>query len=121
MSTLSALMNWDSKSKTFKSVVMVLQFAIFVLAVFLAVKDLNLLSHMSTKIWVFLLAALMPELYVVLHGISSSSMGVGFFSGSPIESKLSGGDIKKMMSAASKLVPDVTSPTPDMGDSSSLF
>jgi len=121
MSTLSCLMNWDSKNQTFKNFVMAMQFAVFALAIFLAVKDLNLLSHMSTKVWVFLLAALMPELYVILHGISSSSMGVGFFSGSPVESKLSGSDIKKMMSAASKLVPDVTSPTPAMGESSSLF
>ena len=55
------------------------------LSLFLAVRDVSLLSNTSSKAWVFLLALFMPELYVILHGVSSSSAGLGFFDASPVE------------------------------------
>ena len=55
------------------------------LSLYLASRDMSLLSNGATKVWVFLLALLMPELYVVLHGVSSSSAGLGFFEGAPVE------------------------------------
>ena len=60
--------------------------AVLGLSLFLAVRDMSLLSNTTTKVWVFLMALFMPELYVVLHGISSSSAGLGFFEGAPVES-----------------------------------
>jgi len=106
------------------------------LAVFLAVKDMGLLQHTSTKIWVLLLAVTFPELYIILHGISTSSMGVSFFTGSPVESKVGGDWFKpKAKSWASKAkamgesssslgeaVPAAPQQTPGLSDtSSSLF
>lgn len=89
MSLLTQLcLEEPTKPSVFRTVVRVIYALVFLLAVFLAIKDMNLLTSFSTKIWVLLLAVLMPELYIILHGISSSSMGVSFFTGSPIESRM---------------------------------
>lgn len=99
----------------------VLQLVIIGLAIFLAVKDIGMVPHTSTKIWVIALAVLMPELFVILHGISTSSLGVNFFSGSPIEAHVSSfkhGAASKAAKAAASLDLDSSDPT---DSSSSLF
>ena len=70
--------------KTVASVIGLVYIVLFVLAIYLAIRDMQFLQHTSTKVWVLLLALLVPELYVVLHGISSSAQGVSFFAGSPM-------------------------------------
>jgi hypothetical protein len=91
MSLLSIwLASTESKDKAARRAVQIIFWVLLALAVFLAVKDMGLLQHTSTKIWVLLLAISFPELYIVLHGISTSSMGVNFFTGSPVESKMGG-------------------------------
>ena len=89
MSILSVwLASQEEKNKGTRMMITVLWFLFLALAIYLAIKDMNLLTHTSTKIWIFGLAVIFPELFVVLHGVSTSSMGVGFFSGSPVESKM---------------------------------
>ena len=98
MSLLALLLcsTWDRYDKcdgskpvvrgvTFGTLAVLAVLALLGLSVYLAVQDMAMLDRTSTKVWVFLLAALLPELYVVLHGISSSSTGRGFFEASPIE------------------------------------
>ena len=90
MSILSVwLASQQEKNKGMRMMITVLWFLVLALAIYLAIKDMNLLTHTSTKIWVFLLAIVFPELFLILSGISTSSMGVGFFSGSPVESRMS--------------------------------
>jgi hypothetical protein len=62
----------------------VLMIAALLLAIYLAIRDLNFLPSTSTKIAVLALAAIYPDLYILLHWISTSSAGVGFLSGSPV-------------------------------------
>lgn len=89
MSLLSIwLASQEEKNKGTRMIIIVIFGVLLALAVFLAMKDMGLLAHTSTKVFVLLLAVTFPELYVILHGISTSSMGVGFFSGSPVESKM---------------------------------
>jgi hypothetical protein len=59
--------------------VMVGYLAVFAIAIFLAIRDMDSLHDTTTKVWAFLLAIFLPELYVILHGLSNASMGVGFF------------------------------------------
>lgn len=96
--TMSLLCMWlasqEEKNKSTRMIIQVIFYVLLALAVFLAVKDMGLLSHTSTKIFVLLLAIIFPELYIILHGISTSSMGVNFFTGSPIESKMGSGFFK---------------------------
>lgn len=54
------------------------------LAIYLAIHDLGFLQSTSTKVAVLALAAIYPDLYILLHWISTSSAGVGFLSGSPV-------------------------------------
>lgn len=90
MSILSVwLASQEEKNKGMRMMITVLWFLVLALAIYLAIKDMNLLTHTSTKIWVFALAIAFPELFIVLTGISTTSMGVGFFSGSPVESRMS--------------------------------
>jgi hypothetical protein len=90
MSILSVwLASQEEKNKGMRMMITVLWFLVLALAIYLAIKDMNLLTHTSTKIWVFALAIAFPELFIVLTGISTSSMGVSFFSGSPVESSMS--------------------------------
>lgn len=55
------------------------------LAVFLAVRDMGSLHSTGPKVWLFCLAIFAPELYVILHGLSSSSMGMPFFSDAMVD------------------------------------
>lgn len=140
MSLLSIwLASTESKDKGVRRTVQIVFWALLVLAVFLAVKDMGLLQHTTTKIWVLLLAISFPELYIILHGISTSSMGVNFFTGSPVESKI-GGDwfkpkgkswghkgmaaesssLSEMNYGAAAKAPEMPSPGP-MDTTSSLF
>ena len=74
----------SNTSKTFNAIMTFFMFALLVLALYLAIRDMSLQMHTSTKVWVFLLAALEPTLYCVLHGISTSLSGNSFFQSSPI-------------------------------------
>jgi hypothetical protein len=65
-----------------------IMFLLLAVAVYLAVKDMKYLPKTSTKIWVLLLSILAPEVYVILHGISSSSQGISFFEGNQSASLL---------------------------------
>ena len=137
MSLLSIwLASTETKDKAVRRTVQVIFWVLLALAVFLAVKDMGLLQHTSTKIWVLLLAITFPELYIILHGISTSSMGVNFLTGSPVESKI-GGDwfkpkgkswghkgmesssLSEMNYGAAPKAPEMS--TPGSTESSSLF
>jgi len=122
----------DEKNKGARITLMVVYGVLLALALFLAIKDIGLVSHTGTKIGIVLLALAMPELFCILHLISTSSMGVGFFSGSPIESKMSEyfAPTKMMQAAAGKrMAADMSTPsmmagmsTPSSGsDASSIF
>ena len=84
--------------KTVASIIGLVYIMLFVLAIYLAIRDMQFLQRTSTKIWVLLLAILVPELYVVLHGISSSAQGVSFFAGSPMPGGGGGGSVMPTMS-----------------------
>ena len=84
------LASQEEKKKSTRMTIQIIFAVLLALAVFLSVKDMGLLTHTTTKIWVLLLAVSFPELYIILHGISTSSMGVSFFTGSPVESKMGG-------------------------------
>lgn len=71
-------------AKVFATTVTAIYFVLFILAIYLAVRDMQFLPKTSTKIWVLVLAIFFPDLYVLLHGVSSSAQGISFFSGSPM-------------------------------------
>jgi hypothetical protein len=77
-------------AKTTITISIVIIFVLYVVAIYLAIRDMKYLPKTSTKVWVLLLSIFCPELYVILHGISSSSQGVSFFAGSPMPG-MSGG------------------------------
>lgn len=79
------LSSTEEKNKMLKKTIQILYYVLTALAIFLAIKDMSFLERTSTKVWVFLLSIFFPELFVILHGLSTSSMGVNFFTGSPIE------------------------------------
>ena len=56
-----------------------------VIAIVLVVRDIRGIPVTATKFWVVALAVLLPELYVLLHGIQTSAIGASFFQSSPIE------------------------------------
>lgn len=74
----------SNSAKVFNTLSTFFQLAIFVLAIYLAIRDMSLQASGSTKVWVFLLAVFEPTLYVLLHGISTSLNGTSFFQSSPI-------------------------------------
>jgi len=119
--TMSLLSIWlasqEEKNKGTRMIIQVIFGVLIALAVFLAVKDMGLLSHTSTKVWVLILAVTMPEIYIILHGVSTSSMGVNFFTGSPVESKM-GSDFFKPMSKSYNR--GASAAAMDMDSSSSL-
>ena len=77
-------------AKMAANILAVVYFVLFVLAIYLAIRDMQFLPHTSTKIWVFILAFFCPDLFVILHGLSSSAQGVGFFAGSPMPGGMGG-------------------------------
>ena len=112
----------DEKNKGARITIMVVYGVVLALALFLAIKDIGLVTHTATKVWIVLLAAAMPELFIILHGISTSSMGVGFFSGSPIESKMSEyfTPTKMMQASGKRMTADMSTPSSG-SDASSIF
>ena len=75
----------NNTAKAVNGVMSVLFLILLALAVFLAIRDMGALQGTAPKIWLFLFAVFVPEVYVVIHGLSSSSMGVGFFSESLVD------------------------------------
>jgi hypothetical protein len=126
------LASTEEKNKMVKKSIQILYYILTAVAIFLAIKDMSFLERTSTKVWVFLLSIFFPELFVILHGISTSSMGVNFFTGSPIEAhshKFFMPKFHKTEKMSDAMMPDSTSspllfkdghaPPPD--SSSSLF
>ena len=121
----------DEKNKGARITLMVVYGVLLALALFLAIKDIGLVTRTGTKVGIVLLALAFPELFCILHLISTSSMGVGFFSGSPIESKMSEyfTPAKMMQAAGKRMKADMSAPgmmaemsTPSSGsDASSIF
>ena len=86
----------DKASEALHSIFTVLSFVVFVLSLYLGVRDMSHVRSGWTKFWVMALAIFMPELYVILHGIQSSAMGVPFFKGTPVDSIRSMSDISSL-------------------------
>lgn len=106
-----------SQAQVAKALMNLLYVAIVAVAIFLAVRDMSMLTHTTTKVWLFLLAVTVPELYVILHGISSSSMGIGFFSGSPVQGSAAVQDLLKGLKSPSSFTTpssDLTTPSSDL-------
>lgn len=106
-----------SQAQVAKALMNLLYVAIVAVAIFLAVRDMSMLTHTTTKVWLFLLAVTVPELYVILHGISSSSMGIGFFSGSPVQGSAAVQDLMKGLKSPSSFTTpssDLTTPSSDL-------
>jgi hypothetical protein len=59
--------------------------AAFALAIFLAIRDMSSLEGTAPKVWLFLFAVFCPELYVIVHGLSSATLGRPFFADSPVD------------------------------------
>ena len=102
-------------ARTVSSAVSIMYMVLFVLAIYLAIRDMKYLPATSSKIWLLLLAILLPELTVILHGLSSSSQGIGFFEGSPLPS----GSMGSMGSMSPSMMPQSLSPmsVPSLGTS----
>ena len=87
MHIIGLLRKGDEKGKeALHSIITVASVIVWVLAIYLGIRDISHVRAGWTKFWVLALAVLMPELYVILHGIQSSAMGQPFFKGTPVES-----------------------------------
>ena len=75
----------NNTAKVINAITTIVYFGLFALAIFLAIKDMNSLEHAASKIWLFIFALFAPELYVIIHGLSSSSLGLPFFSENAVE------------------------------------
>lgn len=75
----------NNTAKVINALATVVYFAVFALAIFLAIRDMNSLDTTASKVWLFVFALFAPELYVIIHGLSSSSMGMPFFSETAVE------------------------------------
>uniref|UniRef100_A0A6C0C1X6 Uncharacterized protein n=1 Tax=viral metagenome TaxID=1070528 RepID=A0A6C0C1X6_9ZZZZ len=75
----------NNTAKVVNALATVVYFAVFGLAIFLAIRDMNSLDTTASKVWLFVFALFAPELYVIIHGLSSSSMGMPFFSETAVE------------------------------------
>lgn len=75
----------NNTAKAVNGLMSILFLVVLAVAVFLAIRDMGALQGTAPKIWLFLFAVFVPEVYVVIHGLSSSSMGVGFFSESLVD------------------------------------
>ena len=67
-------------AKTVNNFVSLLFLVFFAMAIFLAIRDMGALHGTASKCWLFAFAVFAPELYVIIHGLSSASMGIPFFS-----------------------------------------
>ena len=83
MTLLSILLLRDEKKDKLRSVFFIIFIVLLVLSLFLCYKDTKNVGSRSTKFWLYLMAIVFPDLYVILHGIQTSSMNSGFFSSSP--------------------------------------
>ena len=86
MSYLASLTSTERNNTTvaLNGALSILFLIVLVLAVYLAIRDMGALPGTAPKMWLFIFALFMPELYVILHGLSSSSLGLNFFSESLI-------------------------------------
>lgn len=100
----------NQMAKVVATIIGIVYFVLFVLALYLAIRDMQFLPHTSTKIWVITLAFFFPDLYVLLHGISSSAQGVGFFEGSPMPG---GGSMSSTLPTLSPTLAGMTGLTPE--------
>lgn len=75
----------NNSAQTLNTIVSIIYFGVLVLSIFLAIRDMNSLDTTASKVWLFIFAIFAPELYVIIHGLSSSSLGMPFFSESPVE------------------------------------
>ena len=127
MTTMSWLCGIGDKHETsaWTMFLNVIYLVLLGLAIFLAIKDMGMVPHTATKIWVLALALFVPELFIILHGISTSSMSVNFFSGSPIEAHAGsfkrGASVKAAKAAADSLGLGLDSSDLTGDSSSSLF
>jgi hypothetical protein len=69
----------NNAARSLNMCVMIGYLVVFALAIFLVIRDMGSLHDTPTKVWAFVLAFFLPELYVILHGLSNASMGAGFF------------------------------------------
>ena len=74
----------SNSSKVVNALVTTLMIVMLIVAIYLAVRDMGYLQNSSTKFAILALALFYPDLYILLHWISTSSSGVGFFSGAPV-------------------------------------
>jgi hypothetical protein len=81
----------NNTAKAINGLVTVLFLVLQAVAAYLAIRDMASLEGTAPKIWLFLFAVFAPEVYVAIHGLSSSSMGVGFFSESLVDVPAFGG------------------------------
>lgn len=98
----------NNTAKVINALATTVYFAVFALAIFLAIRDMNALDTTISKVWLFVFALFAPELYVIIHGLSSSSMGIPFFGETAIE-------VPFTSPQASRL------PTPSSGSPASKF
>jgi hypothetical protein len=75
----------NNTAKAVNGLVSIIFLVLLALAVFLAIRNMGSLQGTATKIWLFLFAVFVPEVYVVIHGLSNASMGLGFFSESLVD------------------------------------
>lgn len=75
----------NNTAKVINAMATIIYFVVFALAIFLAIRDMNSLDTTTSKIWLFVFALFAPELYVIIHGLSSSSMGMPFFAETAVE------------------------------------
>ena len=86
LALIASMTNNDrsNTSRAMNNMTMFVVVGITILAIYLAIRDISLQVHTSTKVWVMLLAIFEPLFFVILHGISTSLSGVNFFQSSPI-------------------------------------
>ena len=74
----------SNPSKTINTVVTTMMIVMLVLAIYLAIRDMSFLPSVTTKMAILALAILYPDLYILLHWISTSTTNVPFLSGAPM-------------------------------------
>jgi hypothetical protein len=75
--------------KTAAAIFSVIYFLIFVVAIYLAIRDMQFVPQTATKFWLIAAAILCPEVYILFHGLTSSAAGESFFGGVSMPGSLS--------------------------------
>ena len=84
MTLLSAVYLFgDDRRGALKTTILAIYAFFLVVALFVCYRDTKLAPVGQTKLWVLLFAVMFPELYVILHGIQTSSLRRSFFSSAP--------------------------------------